>query len=92
MKRFIEGEHRGQGTLLPGLLDDDVSEDNPVRDVDVFVEELNLAGLGFKGVQPAKTGQPAYHPAVLLNSTSTVISTGFSRADGLSAKPNVTWN
>ncbi|NIA55724.1 transposase [Massilia sp. TW-1] len=66
MKRFIEGEHRGQGTLLPALLDDYVSEDNPVRVVDVFVEELNLAGLGFKRVQPAKTGRPAYHPAVLL--------------------------
>ena len=66
MKRFIEGENRGQGTLLPELLDDYVAEDNPVRVVDVFVEELDLAGLGFEGVQPAKTGRPAYHPAVLL--------------------------
>jgi len=66
MKRFIEGEDRGQGTLLPELLDDYVAEDNPVRVVDVFVEELDLGGLGFKRVQPAKTGRPAYHPAVLL--------------------------
>ena len=66
MKRFIEGEDRGQGTLLPELLDDYIAEDNPVRVVDVFVEELDLAGLGFKRVQPAKTGRPAYHPAVLL--------------------------
>jgi len=66
MKRFIEGKNRGQGTLLPELLDDYVAEDNPVRVVDVFVEELDLAGLGFEGVQPAKTGRPAYHPAVLL--------------------------
>ena len=66
MKRFIEGESRGQRTLLPELLDDFVAEDNPVRVVDVFVEELDLAGLGFGGVQPAKTGRPAYHPAVLL--------------------------
>jgi transposase len=66
MKRFIEGENRGQGTLLPELLDDYVAEDNPVRVVDVFVEELDLANLGFKRVQPAKTGRPAYHPAVLL--------------------------
>jgi transposase len=62
MKRFIEGEDRGQGTLLPELLDDYVAEDNPVRVVDVFVEELDIAGLGFKRVQPAKTGRPAYHP------------------------------
>jgi transposase len=66
MKRFIEGEDRGQGTLLPELLDDYVAEDNPVRVVDVFVDELDLARLGFTRVQPAKTGRPAYHPAVLL--------------------------
>jgi len=66
MKRFIEGENRGQGTLLPELLDDYVAEDNPVRVVDVFVEELDLSSLGFGSVNPAKTGRPAYHPAVLL--------------------------
>lgn len=43
MKRFIEGEDQGQGTLLPELLDDYVAEDNPVWVVDVFVEELDLA-------------------------------------------------
>jgi transposase len=66
MKRFIEGENRGQGTLLPELLDDYVAEDNPVRVVDVFVDELDVALLGLTRVQPAKTGRPAYHPAVLL--------------------------
>ena len=66
MKRFIEGKDRGQGTLLPELLDDYVAEDNPVRVVDVFVDELDLGLLGFTRVQPAKTGRPAYHPSVLL--------------------------
>jgi len=66
MKRFIEGEDRGQGTLLPELLDDYVAEDKPMRVVDVFVDELDLALLGFTRMQPAKTGRPAYHPAVLL--------------------------
>jgi transposase len=66
MKRFIEGENRGQGTLLPELLDDYVAQDNAVRVVDVFVEELDLCSLGFERVHPAKTGRPAYHPAVLL--------------------------
>jgi transposase len=65
MKRFIEGGDRGQGTLLPELLDDYVAENNPVRVVDVFVDELDLGKLGFERVQPAKTGRPAYHPAVL---------------------------
>ena len=46
MKRFIEGEDRDQGTLLPELLDDYVAEDNPVRVVDVFVDELDPALLG----------------------------------------------
>ncbi len=61
MKRFIQGEHRGQSTLLPESLDDYVSDTNPVRVVDVFVDELNLAKLGFDGVVPADTGRPAYH-------------------------------
>ncbi|GAD65134.1 IS1182 family transposase, partial [Aquipseudomonas alcaligenes] len=66
MKRFIQGEHRGQSTLLPESLDDYVSDTNPVRVVDVFVDELDLAMLGFEGVIPAETGRPAYHPAILL--------------------------
>ncbi|KPW42013.1 hypothetical protein ALP45_200108 [Pseudomonas coronafaciens pv. atropurpurea] len=66
MKRFIQGEHRGQSPLLPESLDDYVSETNPVRVVDVFVDELDLAKLGFDGVIPAETGRPAYHPAILL--------------------------
>ena len=66
MKRFIQGEHRGQGTLLPESLDDYVSDTNPVRVVDVFVDELDLVNLGFEGAIPADTGRPAYHPAILL--------------------------
>jgi transposase len=66
MKRFIEGEDRHQVVLLPECLDDYIGEDNPVRIVDAFVEELDLQSLGFRGVDPAATGRPAYHPAVLL--------------------------
>lgn len=66
MKRFIQGEHRGQSALLPESLDDYVADTNPVRVVDVFVDELDLGRLGFDGVVPAETGRPAYHPAVLL--------------------------
>ncbi|MGY2161231.1 IS1182 family transposase [Pseudomonas tolaasii] len=66
MKRFIQGEHRGQGTLLPASLDDYVSDTNPVRVVDAFVDELDLVNLGFEGAIPADTGRPAYHPAILL--------------------------
>src|SRR5450755_1016898 len=66
MKRFIEGEDRSQVTLLPECLDDYIAEDNPVRVVDAYVEELDLHELGFEGAEPAVTGRPAYHPAVLL--------------------------
>ena len=66
MKRFIEGRDRRQGVLLPEYLDDYVSEENPVRVVEAFVDELDLAALGFAGVVPEPTGRPAYHPAVLL--------------------------
>src|SRR5450830_1156126 len=66
MKRLIQGEDRTQGILLPELLDDYVADTNPVRVVDVFVDELDLGRLGFEGVKPAATGRPAYHPAVLL--------------------------
>ncbi|WP_107504148.1 IS1182 family transposase, partial [Metapseudomonas resinovorans] len=66
MKRFIQGECRGQSTLLPESLDDYIADTNPVRVVDVFVDELDLGRLGFDRVVPAATGRPAYHPAVLL--------------------------
>jgi transposase len=66
MKRFIEGRDRTQGILLPEQLDDYVADSNPVRVVDVFVDELDLTKMGFDGLVPAETGRPSYHPAVLL--------------------------
>jgi transposase len=62
MKRFIQGSDRTQGILLPEQLDDYVTEENPVRVIDVFVDELDFATLGFESVAPAHTGRPAYHP------------------------------
>ncbi len=61
MKRFVEGVDREQGTLFPVLLDDWIDEDNPVRVIDVFVNELDLGELGFGGVDPKATGRPSYH-------------------------------
>lgn len=66
MKRFIQGEDRTQATLLPEALDDYITENNPVRVVDVYVDNLDLGQLGFAGVEPEVTGRPAYHPATLL--------------------------
>jgi transposase len=66
MKRFVKRADRGQSTLLPECLDDWIAADNPVRAVDAFVDALDLADLGFAGVEPAATGRPAFRPSVLL--------------------------
>src|SRR5207245_10605908 len=66
MKRFVEGTDRGQNTLFPECLEDWIHEDNPVRVIDVFVDELDLGELGFGGVDPEATGRPSYHPSMLV--------------------------
>ena len=66
MKRFVEGQDRRQATLLPDCLDDFVTEDNPVRFVEAFIDELDLAALGFAGIVPEVTGRPWCRPATLL--------------------------
>jgi len=66
MRRFVEGIDRVQSTLFPECLEDWIDEDNPVRAIDVFVDELELGELGFSGVAPEITGRPSYHPSVLL--------------------------
>jgi hypothetical protein len=52
MKRFVEGVDRGQSTVFPERPEDWIIEDNPVRVIDVFVEELDPGDLGFDGVDP----------------------------------------
>jgi hypothetical protein len=42
MRRFVQGLDRGQSTLFPECLEDWIGEDNPVRVIDVFVDELDL--------------------------------------------------
>ena len=66
MGRFVEGTDRSQPTRLPECLGDWVGGDNAVHVIDVFVEALDLHGLGFARVMAKDTGRPSYHPAVLL--------------------------
>ena len=66
MHRFIDGEDRMQRTLLPNSLEDYVDAENAVRVIEVFIDELDLAVLGFSGTTPAATGRPAYHPSTML--------------------------
>jgi hypothetical protein len=89
MKRFVEGLGRGQSTLFPSSLDDYVSEDNPVRVVDVFVDSVNLEKLGFLASNHSRLAGPAITLALCSSSTSTAILTEFgSRADVSSGNAN----
>ena len=65
MSGFIEGEDRTQATLFPDRIDDYVAEDSPVRVVDVFIDDLDISGLGFR-TEPNATGRPSYHPKMML--------------------------
>jgi len=65
MSGFIQGEARHQATLFPEALDDYITEENPIRVIDAFVDNLDLSALGFKTI-PADTGRPAYHPSAML--------------------------
>jgi transposase/IS5 family transposase len=62
----ILGFDRCQLSLLPEAIDDYVGSDNPVRFIDAFVDELDLAGVGFTRVTPKATGRPGYAPGDLL--------------------------
>jgi transposase len=63
---YIEGADRKQTVLFPEVLDDYISEENPVRFIDVFIEELDLSELGFEKAIPKDTGRPPYDPGDLL--------------------------
>ncbi len=66
MSGYIEGVDRSQATLFPDLLEDWIDDDNPVRVIDLFVDEIDLEKIGFLRTAPASTGRPGYRPSVLL--------------------------
>jgi len=61
MSRFIEGEARSQSMLFPERLEGWIADDNPVRVIDVFVEEFDLESLGFDRAQPLSTMRSAMY-------------------------------
>jgi transposase len=63
---YIAGQDRYQIMLLPDRIEDFVSEENPVRVIEVFVNGLDIEKLGFTKHKPADTGRPAYNPRDLL--------------------------
>jgi len=63
---YIEGSNRDQFLLFPQSLDEYISDDNPVRFIDAFVDNLDMMEHGFKHAVLQETGRPPYHPSVLL--------------------------
>lgn len=66
MAGFVVGTDREQVALFPSRLEDYVTEDNPVRAVDVFVDTLDFEKFGFIRIQPLDKGRPGYDPRVML--------------------------
>jgi transposase len=66
--KWIIGVDRSQPQLLPACVDDYIGPDNPVRLIEAFVNNLDLAqlGFGFPKEDPAGRGRPAYAPSDLL--------------------------
>ena len=62
----IHGAPRDQALLFPPSLDEYLTDDNPVRFIDAFVDQLDLHQLGFARAGASPLGRPAYHPADLL--------------------------
>jgi len=71
MSGFIEGEDRNQATLFPESLDEYIAEDRAVRVIDVFIDDLDISGLGFKA-EPSATGRPDYHPRTIRRNTGNI--------------------
>ncbi len=63
---YIEGEDRKQTVLFPEVLDDYISEENPVRFIDVFIGGVDLSEMGFGRAIAKETGRPPYDPGDLL--------------------------
>jgi transposase len=62
----IEGIDRNQLVLFPVALDEYISEDNPIRFIDAFIDSLDLTALGFQHAVPNDTGRPPYHSGDVL--------------------------
>jgi transposase len=71
---YIQGGGRSQATLFPVVLDDLIPVDHVCRVIDVFVDGLAIAELGFGRAEAAETGRPGYDPRDLLKLLSVRIS------------------
>ncbi len=63
---YIQGTPREQAILFPETIEEYISDDNPVRFIDAFVDQLDLQVAGFQRTLPSETGRPPYAPGDLL--------------------------
>ena len=63
---YVVGEDRKQSILFPEALDDYISEDNLVRVIDAYIEQLDIVDLGFRFAEPPGMGRPPYNPRDML--------------------------
>jgi transposase len=66
MSQHFKGQSRHPSTLFPEAIDDFVTKDNPIRVIDMFVDQLDLLGLDFESAIAKLTRRPGYHPATML--------------------------
>ncbi len=65
MCKFIKGENRSQISVFPVSLEATIEQDNEVRLIDLFVDNLDIEAMGFK-TEFVENGRPAYRPKDLL--------------------------
>lgn len=61
---YIQPESRIQ--IIFTSLEEGISSDNPVRVIDAFIDNLDLADFSFKIAKTKLEGRPAFHPKALL--------------------------
>ena len=63
---FIKGIDRNQKIMFPEYIEDYISEDNPIRVIDEYVDTLNFEKLGFTKTKEFRRGAPGYHTSTIL--------------------------
>jgi transposase len=63
---YVQGVDRNQTTLFPESIEDYITGDNPVRVIDVYVEQLDMGALKFNFATAPLVGRPPYDPRVML--------------------------
>lgn len=63
---YIEGQDRNQIIMFPESIDEYISDDNSVRVIDAYVEQLDMEKLGFQRTTAPVMGRPPYSPKDLL--------------------------